>query len=484
VALVVYTMHGFQGAMWRDLGVFTYGGERLQHGTPPYVGVFNNVGPLADAIPGLGIWLGHLVGVGPVLSAREFFVVLSAGCCALLCVLARDTFDSRAAGLLAPAVFLTFPRFIELASSGPREKTSMVLFLLAALILCGRRRWVAAGVLTALATLTWQPAFFVAVAVVVTAVLLGGERRVQALTRFVLGGVATTAVFVVWLGLAGGLHQAYEGFVIVNLRYTTQPSAIADPAATWRMLWTAYHATLLLFLAGIAGLLLLAVRALRVVRRSGGGSDTAARLVSLGAGCLAGTVWTALVINGGPDLFELLPLAALGVTGTLLLLIARLPRGVGSTTLAVAASAAVVVAGIEAVATRSQELVRERHEVMAVLGTQPPDATILSVNAPEVLALAQRPNIWSWQLFDLRMERYLAAQQPGGLAGLSSRLRRDQPTFIVVAPQVVRPSWIIPVLAQDYHRVGSGAWTWYLSRTAGEAALDRARAAEPAKAPG
>ena len=96
-------------------------------------------------------------------------------CCALLCVLARDAFGSRAAGLLAPAVFLTFERFIELASSGPREKTAMVVFLLAALILTGRRRWAAAGVFTALATLTWQPALFVAVAAVVVAVLVGGD---------------------------------------------------------------------------------------------------------------------------------------------------------------------------------------------------------------------------------------------------------------------------------------------------------------------
>ena len=479
VALVVYTMHGFQGAMWRDLGVFTYGGEQLQHGTPQYVGIFNSVGPLADAIPGLGIWLGHLVGVGAVMSARGLFVLLAAGCCALLCVLARDAFGSRAAGLLAPAVFLTFERFIELASSGPREKTAMVLFLLATLILTGRRRWAAAGVLTALATLTWQPAFFVAVAAVALAALMGGELRPdRALTRFVLGGVATTGVFVVWFALKDALYQAFEGFIIVNLRYTSQPSAVADPGATWRMLWSEYNATVLLFLAGIAALLLIAARALPVVRRSGSGSPTAAHLVSLGAGCLAGSVWTALVINGGPDLFELLPLAALGVAGAVLLLVARLPCPTASTAVAVVACAAVVVAGIEAVTTRTDRLAQERREALAVLGTQPSDARILSVDAPEVLALAGRTNIWPWQLFDSRMERYLAARQPGGLPGLTARLRQDQPTFIVVPRHHAPPPWLAPVLAQDYRKVGSGSWTWYLVSTAGRSALARAKAAE------
>ena len=483
VALVVYALHGSQGALSRDLGVFTYGGEQLQHGTPPYVGIFNSVGPLADAIPGLAIWLGHLVDVAPVESARLFFTVLSALCCALLCVLARDAFGSRAAGLLAPAVFLTFERFIELAASGPREKTAMVVFLLAGLVLSGRRRWAAAGVLTALATLTWQPALFVAAATVVVAVLVGADHRVRALTRFVLGGAATTAVFVAWFALAGALHQAVEGFVVVNLLYTAQPSAVGNPAWAWRMLWHDYDATFLLFLAGIVALLLLAARAVLVVRRSGGASPTAAHLVSLGAGCLAGSIWTALVINGGPDLFELLPFAALGVAGAVLFLVSRVPRPAAIPAVAVLVCASVVVAGTEAVATRSYRLVQERREVSAVLGTQPASATILSVNAPGVLALAGRTNIWPWQLFDPRMERFLAAREPGGLDGLTARLQHDRPTFIVAASYIALPSWLVPVLAQDYRRIGSGpAWTWYLSDSAGASALARARSAQQAAA--
>ena len=57
---------------------------------------------------------------------------VSAACCALLCVLARDTLGSRPAGFLAPAFFLTFEGFLHLASDGPREKTTMVSSSLAA----------------------------------------------------------------------------------------------------------------------------------------------------------------------------------------------------------------------------------------------------------------------------------------------------------------------------------------------------------------
>ena len=109
-------LHGYDGVLDRDLGVFTYGGEHVAHGSPPYVDLFNSVGPLADAVPGLAIWLGHFADADPILSARLFFTVLSALCCSLLCVLARDTLGSRATGFLAPALFLTF----EASSAWPR----------------------------------------------------------------------------------------------------------------------------------------------------------------------------------------------------------------------------------------------------------------------------------------------------------------------------------------------------------------------------
>ena len=178
VALVVYALHGMQGYLEHDLGVFVYGGEHVARGIPPYTGVFNSVGPLADAVPGLAIGLGRLVGVAPVPAARILFLLLSVACVVLVQVLARDTYRSRAAGFVAAAVFLTFTHFIVLAADGPREKTTMVLALLGCLVFLGRRRLLAAGVCTALATLTWQPALAPAVAAAAAVVLLlpRGER--------------------------------------------------------------------------------------------------------------------------------------------------------------------------------------------------------------------------------------------------------------------------------------------------------------------
>jgi hypothetical protein len=478
VALVVYSFHGFNGLLRHDIGLFVYGGEQVAHGVPPYQDVFNSVGPLADAVPGAAIWVGNLMGADPVTSARVLFLLLSALCCSLLCVLARETFDSRAAGLLAPAAFLPFENFLTLAASGPREKTAMVVFLLAALILVLRQRWLAAGAFTALAALTWQPALFPAVAAAVVGALLGSSRRVDAMARFVAGGLGVTAVAVGYFALVGGLRTAVNGFFIVNLLYTHQPSAITQPAHIWAVLWQTYHLTLPLALAGLACLFVLAVYAvpfalptsrLRLI--------PAQRLVTVGAGAAAGACWTTLVINGGPDLFVILPFCALGLAGGILLGVMRLPRLIGGRVLVAVVCASVAAATTISLSTRDNRLVLERADITAVLDTQPPSATILSIGVPEVLAIAQRTNPVPYQLFDTRMRDYIDHEVPGGLVTLRERLQAAPPTFIVRSTSETG-RWPNLLLHQDYWDVGSGMkWTWYLNKSAGVDALLRARAA-------
>ena len=83
-----------------------------------------------------------------------------------------------------------------------------------------------------------------------------------------------------------------------------------------RQLWHDYQASLLLVVAGLVALLVLAGRAAPYAVLPAGAAPTVAwRLTAVGAGGLAGMVWTVCVVNGGPDLFVVLPFAALGVAG-------------------------------------------------------------------------------------------------------------------------------------------------------------------------
>ena len=477
VALVVYSLHGFDGTLSRDLGVFTYGGEHVARGIPPYVGIFNSVGPLADAVPGLAIWLGGLVGADPVLSARLLFTVLSALCCSLLCVLARDSLGSRAAGFLAPAVFLTFQNFLELASDGPREKTTMVVFLLGCLILLGRRRWALAGACAALATLTWQPVLAVTLGALAAATLLDRqEARRRIVLRFTAGGLVPSAVTVCYYLAAGALTRAIGGFIVINAEYTHQPSVLKRPRAISAMLWSAYDWTLPLVIGGLVALVVLGARAVGSARRPTA-SSVARRLAVCAAGGVAGTVWTLMVVNGGPDLFELLPFAALGLAGPSVLLVGRLPRRAALTGVVALVSLGIVAAGVESVTTRNHGLLLERADVRAVLGTQARDATIVSLGAPQVLALAGRDDPLPYQLMTRNEQRYLDATYPMGMPGFLHTLMDLRPTFVVVG-RSSRNRWPDPWLEQDYRRVGGGAgWAWYLNRSAGHDALMRARIA-------
>lgn len=465
VALVVIALHGFDGIIDRDLGVFLYGGEHVARGIPPYVGVMNSVGPLSDAMPGLAIWVGHGFGVDPVLAARVWFAVLSAGCCGLLSVLARDAFGRRAAGFVAPAVLLLFARFLELASDGPREKTTMVLFLLLTLVLLGRRHWLGAGACTALATLAWQPSLAPAVAAMAAAVLLEPPgKRLRAVGRFLLGGMVPSAVTVAVFALAGALRQAVDGFILVNVLYTHQPGVITAPLATWRMLWRSYHLSLLVALAGTVVLLLMTVPAIARGRR-GSRSTVVRYVVILGVGAAAAAAWTVAVVNGGPDLFVVLPFAALGAAALVLLASSWAPFGrnllLGVTTLALLSGALV-----ESVSTRDDTLVLQRADVAAVLGAVP-DASVLSIQAPEVLALSGRDNLTRYQLFDHALVRLLAHTYPGGLPGYHHDVRRLRPTILAVGRS--RGPWVHELLHRHYWRVGAGpGWAWYLRRSAGE----------------
>ena len=478
VALVVYGLHGFEGLLDRDRGTFVYGGQQFAHGVPPYAGIFNSVGPLGDALAGVGIRLGHLVGAGPVLSARGLYLLLSVGCVAMLSALAREVFASRAAGLVAPAVFLTFENFLDLATNGPREKTAMVLFLEGALFLALRRHWLGSGVLVALATLTWQPVLAPAVTAVVVLVALGRPRRLRPAVRFVAGGVLTTSVVAGYFLAEGALKVALWGFLLVNVGYTDQPSFYDDPTTTRQFLVHGYGGSLVVILVGVVLLVALGLAALpRVVRRDEAVGPRDHAVLALATGGLVATAWTSYAINGAADLFVMLPFAALGVAGAAVGLAGRLGATSRRASLVSLVVAATLWATVVSVTTRDTGLRLERHDVAAVLAAAPPGATVLSVNAPQVLVILQRRNPEPWQLMNSAMAPFLDDHLPGGLAAYAGRIARLKPTLIALGSHSVR-DWLDPLLARDYRRVGdAGRWTWYASRELGGRELRRLKAA-------
>ena len=103
-SLAVFALHGTDGMLSRDLGIYAYAGQQVADGVPPYVGVLNRAGPLAHVLPGLGVVLARLVGLDDLFGIRLLYLVFAVACVVLVHLLGRDLFGSPWAGLAAAAV--------------------------------------------------------------------------------------------------------------------------------------------------------------------------------------------------------------------------------------------------------------------------------------------------------------------------------------------------------------------------------------------
>lgn len=464
VAALTYGLHGFQGALNRDLGIFVYGAERVADGHPPYVANFNTVGPLADAVPGLAVWLGQYVGVGPIMSSRLLYWVLSAASCALVCVYGRTVLRSRAGGFVAASLFLTYETFINLATNGPRDKTAMVFFLVAGLVLTGRRRWVGAGIATALATLTWQPAL-VPLLAASAATLVSDRAWWRSATRYVAGGAATAVAMLLWFVAASATSTAIKAFLTVNLRWVHQPSAFASVGGTWRLLWEGYHLSLVVALGGVVGLVIAGVAGRRDVN-----------LRACAVGGAVSVLWTVSAINGAPDLLVVLPFGAVGAA-VVVCHLARRAGGYGRGVVVAVCCLGVVYGVLYSVTTRAHGLLVQARDVKAVLRTLPAGATIATIDAPQPLVISGRLNPQPYLILDSGELGLFRAEIPGGATGYLHRLLADDPDLVAVGPGPEQ-TLIAQVVGEKYVHLGRGpGWDWYVRERTSPSLLSRLRKA-------
>jgi len=475
VSLVVYTLHGFEGALTRDLGVYSYAGQQVAEGVPPYLGILNRAGPLAHALPGIGVLFARLGGWDDVMTMRVMFMLIATAAVCLTYVLGRDLFRSRAAGVVSASMMLAFQGFIEYASNGPREKTPMTLFIICALWALTRQRWFAAGLCTALATLCLQTALFSTLAAVVVGALLAARgHRVRALARIALGGLVPIVVLGTWFALVGSLPAAIDGFYLINSRYTVPRPMTDNLTGVWQDLRAAYGLTVWLLATGIVSLVLCSCAVMS--RRARENDPALPTLAAMTVGLLAGLAWTLRDYDAWPDLFPILPFAAIGLAAGFALVARRLtPRG-GHVLAAMLSGTAVVLALVYAVSTRDATLELQRQATRRVLAQLPPGASITSIEAPQPLVLTRRTNPTRHQMFRSGLQDYLEDTWPGGRAGFERDLVADRPDLVAVG-ETVSQRWRASI-QPDYVYVGSAPmWDWYARASLGPSTITRLRSA-------
>ncbi len=469
---VVFVLQGFGGVLSRDLALYAYVGQQFADGVPPYVGVLNRAGPLAHMVPGFGVMLARLLGTDELLTMRAMMLVLTVVAVWLTYLLGRDLFGSRVAGAAAAATLLASRAVVLYAGGGPREKTTMVLLVVCALLAIVHRRWGWAGFATALATLTWQPAFWPCLAAALIAAKKPTWRMhwrevVGAWTRFGAGGLAATAAMVGYFAAVGALDAFFEGFLFVNATSTSQVGLITFVTALPTVMLQAWGWSLWLLIAGLVASLLLAW----LYR---GATDPAGRaVVGVGAATVASLAWSIYVFNGWADAIFAVPMAAAGMGGVFALAAPRFPVR-GATALATAYVLVVSIsAGATAWSRRPDILEPMRAETEAVLAAAGPDATVQSVGAPQALVLGGLTNPIRHQMFLQGLDDYVDETEPGGLAGIAAGIEERRPTFVTMD----RPmwyDWLHPVLERSYRRIGTTAgFTWYADRNLGEDELAR-----------
>ncbi|MET0997986.1 MAG: hypothetical protein ABWX73_04645, partial [Marmoricola sp.] len=475
IALLTYALHGFNGMLTRDLAVYSYAGQQVADGVPPYVGILNRAGPLAHAIPAVGVGIARVGHFDDLVGMRSLFLAIAVLCVCAVYLLGRDVFASRSAGLVAAATFLTFSGFISYASNGPREKTPMTLFITCALWAVARGRWFTAGLFVSLATLCLQIAFWSSfTAVVAGALFLAHGHRLRALLRVAAGGVLPVAAFTAWFALTGSLRDAADAFLLINIRYTTPDPVLDKLDEVWLDLQTAYGISLWLI---IAGLVALAVLSLAVVTKRGRAEGSPAVLLAAFAlGAAAGLAWNLKDYDAWPDLFPVLPFAAVGIAGLFHALTRRLSSTVAVVVAVVLCLVATGVAVVESVTTRDDRLEVQRESVAAVLAQAPAHATITSVEAPQALVLTRRTNPTRHQMFSGGLQDYLDDTWPGGMTGVRQGIVDAQPDLIVFGDPVSN-RWRAAIQPEYVYLGSAPDWSWYARASLGEERIAALRAA-------
>jgi hypothetical protein len=475
VALATYLLHGFGGALTRDLALYAYGGQQVVEGVPPYLGVLNRAGPLAHLLPAAGVLGGRALGVDEVLAMRVLFMLFAAVAVVLAYLVARDAFASRAAGVVSAAALLSFHGLIRLATYGPREKVPMVLFLLVGLWALTRRRWFTAGLAVGLATLCLQIAFFPGIAAVLAAVLLAPRgTRATAVFRVAAGGLLPLGVTVLSFAYVGALRELLDAFVLLNAEYSVATPLLPRLPTAWRSLRVGHGVSLWVLAGGTLAALLLGAAALR--RRSTRSSAEGTALVACAAGVVGWFVWTLRDFDHWPDTLPLLPYAAVGLGGGLWWLCRRFSRRVSTAIVAVATSSALVVAVLYASTVHDDRLQVQRDSVERVLAVLPDGATIVSVEAPQPLVLSGKRNPTRHQIVTAGLNTYIDDTWPGGMPGFVRSIRAQRPDLVAVGTTVSR-RWV-PRLRPDYEVVGRAPqWVWMARSTLGDARLEQLRRA-------
>jgi hypothetical protein len=402
VAGALFSRYGIGGALARDEAVYAYGGQQLDHGLPFYASIFDQKTPGAAYLAGLGDWLGGFDGI------RVAFFVCACLTVVAVYLLALELWGSVLGALVAAVAFASFRGFAIDALAGPDAKTPGILLAVVSMLLMVRRRWFWAGLCGSLAFLFWQPLAIYAVVAVVA------SRRWRALAGALLPLVVTGVYFSV-TGAFGDLLSAAFAFPVEGLHRTpeTVGQRLGHIAA---IVHVDYAGAVVQFWAGLA-----LVAALAAWKRWWVVLATLAVIA----------VFSAIDFEGYPDVYPLLPYAALGLGGAAAVVVRmRVMRPVAVAAIAIAVAVAWTQFSSDAEAR--DPLSSQRAQASDLQHLLRPGDTLYALGDPTPLVLTGRRNPSRYVFLGSGVGSWEEAHTPGGFAGWMAGIRAARPAVIVL----------------------------------------------------
>jgi len=470
---LAFGQFGFQGPLERDDAIYLYSGQQMARGIPPYVSIFDHKGPLAPMIAGAGAWSARWLGIDDILAVRLAFCAVSLLTVLGTYLLASHLFSSRAAGLLAAFVLISFWGFGRHAASGPRAKAAMLLFEVLALWLTARRAWFWAGLSGALAFLTWQPtAIYPLITVMLAVIQSRGPERIGNPLRVLAGILAPAFMVGAYFGFQGAFRELVDGLLLFNLVHLER-EAVSYLGNVRRILVAVsggYGAMFVPIWLGLAAMPLLLLWRLSQDRYKIPTWLSTDRWAALLLSAPLPLVWSVIDFQWYPDFYVFLPYVAIGLTWFLHLAL----RTLGETDKTSQTAVLVVVCVVLLVTavytyrhTSSQGLVQQRawaHELLARYGSQ---ARIVSIGVPEALVLLRVTNPHPYGFILNGIDNRIEATTPGGFDGWLADLASLDPDVIVYGAARGK---FVPRLEQwletRYQRAAVGQWILYVRPTA------------------
>ena len=432
IAVVLFTRFSLNDNFWRDEAIYAYGGQQLADGVPVYSGIFDPKPPLPTFLNAIGVLSARAVDKNDLTAMRAEFFVFALLAVVAVYVLGLWLWRSPLAALAGAVVFASFQGFAQDALGGPDAKTPGILLMVVSLALLVRRRWFLAGIAGSLAFLDWQPLGICAAAAVVAALLVNepeDEPRWKRGAR-ALGGVAIPIVAtVLFLLIDGGLSEFIEAsftFPATGLR-RGDVTLGGNVDTIVRVVNDHYGHTRVLFWAGLALLVPAALLAARRVQ---------ARIV---LGTLVAFVAASVYdFQGYPDLYPLLPYAALGIGGVVAVLAPRVtgtwPRRVAA---GVALAAVAVLVGLsihwfDNARDAGPSLRKERAQAAKVQRLLQPGERIYALGDPTLLVLTHRRNPTRYIYLGSGVDHWAVDHTFGSLQGWQNHIRAANPAIVVM----------------------------------------------------